>query len=670
MLAATPRHDRISQEDRDLIAAHYRIAVPLMTQSFARTPLVCAVYPRGLGGSMVWKGPLRVAPPAGAPTCDVPTAHGMRTYLAFSAPAVEWLISHESAVEFHGWGCTPPDPMRARFARVLLELDKQHRDALPQAATALRDLLQRSNLRAIPLMQGTRGMALWIPLAGGPSYPAVRAWLHALCVQAAAADPALFSLEPNTHVSGRVHLHVGSNAPGRYSALPYSLRGDEDLRMCAPIAWEEVSAAREGDFTARSFFARLAAVGDLFAVQLEQIGAQTLPEPPPPPPSSAVAQRPPHGKPIEPHGRILQAAVAVLEDGRPRDAQTILNQALARHLVPAGTKEKYVYTSLLEYIVRTSGHGHKPLVVQDVDRRFRLNEPKDGWPDLAAPPLPPLDAATTVLVERLGVTAVGDDSTAFEVAVCDAFAHLGFSATHVGGNENPDGYVDAQLGMLGYRAMIECKTGERVVHNPDTVEASKYKDAYEAAYCAIVGPGFGENLELAGELQTHRVSAWTASDLQQLLRIRSNPHEMRPLFEPGFVSDVIGDLLWTRVHGVAKRVTLICNYLQAAGWDAQVAFAKTGQGDAADAPRLTIDAAMLLVDQRLVEAGAAVACARSEVRAAFAYLTNPRVGAAVLGEDGERESIVILHSAARGTVTHDDYGANSMVSAVLMPSDG
>ncbi|MBC5800648.1 MAG: hypothetical protein GIW94_11860 [Candidatus Eremiobacteraeota bacterium] len=270
---------------------------------------------------------------------------------------------------------------------------------------------------------------------------------------------------------------------------PYSLRGDDELRLCTPVTWDEVGSLPQGPlgFNAQTIGARLDRLGDLFAGQLGEIGEQRF---------SALAwasEAAVHGKPIEHHGHILQAALTILQDGVARDAKAILDEALTRKLVPPGTQPKYVYTSLLEYIVRTSGHGHRPAIVQDVDRRFRINEAPDPWPAVDAPAARPLSEQARAISERLAETVRGSDPAAFELAVCDAFGQLGFAATHIGGNDAPDGYADAQLGPLGYRVMLECKTGGLDVTDPDAVEASKYRDAYHAQYCALIGPGFPEN---------------------------------------------------------------------------------------------------------------------------------------------------------------------------------
>ena len=130
---------------------------------------------------------------------------------------------------------------------------------------------------------------------------------------------------------------------------------------------------------------------------------------------------------------------------------------------------------------------------------------------------------------------------------------------------------------------------------------------------------------MQSELAAHRVSAWTVDDLSALLGVAANPAEIRPLLAPGFAEDRVADAVWERGHGRAKRVAVIAETLAAAGWEAQVSAA----GDRTDAPRLTEDAAMLLVDARLLAAGAHLECSRDDVRAAVAYLTSPLVARAI-----------------------------------------
>jgi hypothetical protein len=239
--------------------------------------------------------------------------------------------------------------------------------------------------------------------------------------------------------------------------------------------------------------------------------------------------------------------------------------------------------------------------------------------------------------------STASDPDAFERAVCGAFAALGFVATHIGGNAAPDGYLGAPLCTLGYRVMLECKTARGVVMEPDAVEASKYREAYHAQYAALIGPAFGEQLALASELRTHDVATLTVDDIATLLTSAINPAEMRALFEPGIAADRFSDLLWNRDHGEARRVAVACERLVSAAWSEQVTAAKTS--DPQDAPILTEDAAMMLVDQALLEEGGSQQpLTRDQIRAAFLHLTDPIVGKAIR-TDATRSAIVVTRLA-------------------------
>ena len=79
-----------------------------------------------------------------------------------------------------------------------------------------------------------------------------------------------------------------------------------------------------------------------------------------------------------------------------------------------------------------------------------------------------------------------------------------------------------------------------------------------------------------------------------------------------------------------------------AGWAAQVLAADYHAPS--DAPLLTEDAAIMLVDQTLAAHGSHTACTRDEIRDAFRYLTSPRVQEATWTND-DRVAIVIRSQA-------------------------
>ncbi|MBV9028298.1 MAG: hypothetical protein JO311_06735 [Candidatus Eremiobacteraeota bacterium] len=580
--------------------AHYHLVAPYIAARLEETPIVFRNYPNG---DLQGKGVFHV------------------TSVPLSVNKLLWLIHAKYAIEFHTWAPLPDDDNRLQFARLLLEAaPKIPFERTKLAALALRSLLfERNQLEAIANVDGGTGIALWVPLADAPHAVRLRLWLHAIANEAAARHPDLISTELNTHHDGRVHLHVSSNAPGHFSAVPYSLRG-AGLTVETPISWEELgSLASAAAFTLDDFPKRLETHGDVFGKEFAVIQNQRSPLHDP----LRMATTP------KPRGRVITAAIEILDDGKPRDADEILKEALAKTLVPPNTSRKYVYTNLIEYIARQLGHGRKPQIVQDAQRRFRINEPPDDWPDLIpSQNQPPDDGAVTELCRRLETTATGDDPAAFEAAVCDAFARLGFLTQHLGQYEQPDGIANAILGTLGYRLMLECKTAKSVVTQPDAVEASKFREPYNAQYSALVGPEFSDETELLTELQTHRVTALAVPELQTLLHLRATALEIKALLVPGYASDSIADLLWERSHGKAKRVATVAALIAQQGWNAQTTAAE--QGGPQNAPRVTTDTAMLLVDQALRTAGSTQACTKEEVEEAFAWLTSPIVGTAVL----------------------------------------
>ncbi len=205
------------------VLAHYRLAGPLIEAHLKDTPVVYRNYPDGLDT----QGTFHVT--------DVP----------LSAPKLLWFVHAKHAIEFHTWAPVPlpGDEERLRFARILLQAEPHipfERTKL--AAIAMRAVLfDDGAIEAIALLDGGTGIALWVPLADAPQAAPLRVWLHAVANRAAALHPDLISTELNTHHDGRVHVHVSSNAAGRFSAVPYSLRGD-GLNVVTPISWSELGA--------------------------------------------------------------------------------------------------------------------------------------------------------------------------------------------------------------------------------------------------------------------------------------------------------------------------------------------------------------------------------------------------------------------------------------------
>ncbi|HEX3671661.1 MAG TPA: hypothetical protein VHT92_08165 [Candidatus Cybelea sp.] len=620
---------------------HYAAAGPLMERALGPIPFVWSTLPGGFDGPTIYHGPLSPKTRPKAPVVDVPMASGLHRYPALSADRVEGLVRY-GAVEIYSWTPSRDDPTRARFARILLEAPTSDSQHLNDGLDAVEAVLREGKLESLRIYDGGTGAALWIPFTDKPSYEDLRLWLHAECADAVERHPDLLTLAANVKGGAPVHLHVQSNAVGRFSAVPFSVRASPGFPVAIPVdpnALEKEDAPfvngrvrienfgewmkkYEDAFTTRADSFYRQAFGDRAErrkVSVAPAGAER---------TKMAAQKS--------HGPIVSAAIAVLQDGQSHDAESILTIAEKRGLFGAPTTQKYVYTSLIEYIARAIGNGRKPAIVQNADRSFRINEPPDLWPALPDEAAHAPSTEIAALIERLDKSADGADTAAFEEAVCDAFEALGFSATHDGGQKAPDGYADAPLGPLSYRTMIECKSGDEGINDPGVFEAAKFKEAFGAQYCALIGRAFSGEIEVVKELRNHGVSAWTVEDLQTVLRVPANPLEIRALLAPGFASEALDDLVWEREHGRAKRVRLIADAIVRTGWTTQAGY----RGDANEAPKITEDVAMVLVNADLAAQGSSATCGRDDVRSAIEYLANPLVG--LVERDAADGSIVVL----------------------------
>jgi hypothetical protein len=315
----------------------------------------------------------------------------------------------------------------------------------------------------------------------------------------------------------------------------------------------------------------------------------------------------------------LSAALGVLEDGKPREADVLLRDGIASGAFPDTMSAKSIYLNLVQYIDREVAHQRRPEVVYDSSTHtFRVNRPVDDWPEIRLEPRPRNVSAEQLdaISNRLRSTSTGDDTAAFEQAVCEAFTLMGFIAKHIGGTGAPDGTLDAPLGPLGYRAILECKTARLgVAKTVLPSEPAKFRDVYGATAAVIVGPDFKQEAMFFSELEAHDVALWVVDDLIDALRYDIDAYECIELFKGGVVHDRMREMIWNRTHGPEKRAAVVRMILRREGYATQRDLA--GQVPWTESPGLTLEVAMVLVEGALRKMGASGGATRDEIRAAM-----------------------------------------------------
>jgi bifunctional non-homologous end joining protein LigD len=260
---------------------YYLDVAPVMLPYFKDRPVTLRIFPDGIHGFSYYQRDLPEKAPEWFRSIKYhpkTAKHVIQLPLIDNAAGLIWLANLGS-IEFHLWGSHGPD--LAQPDMVILDLDLGEKasfvDVL-QAALRLRETLDRLGLKSYPKTSGGRGLHVYLPLAPGYSFEAVRIWVKKLARQLATTYPNLITIPHGaTHQGRQVTIDYAQNSIGRNTAAPYTLRARPGAPVSTPLTWEEVEEGRltPSDFTLKNIPQRLQKVQDLFAPVLR--GDQYLP---------------------------------------------------------------------------------------------------------------------------------------------------------------------------------------------------------------------------------------------------------------------------------------------------------------------------------------------------------------------------------------------------------
>jgi hypothetical protein len=149
------------------------------------------------------------------------------------------------------------------------------------------------------------------------------------------------------------------------------------------------------------------------------------------------------------------------------------------------------------------------------------------------------DGEAERIAEKLERTArFSEDPAQLEYAAIEALTFLGFPATHIGGNERPDGTVRTRPGRLGSVLTVETKSaanGAVPEEQAKPATLAHHRDQYDAVATVYIGPGFEQRLldVLDDDEQVAVVSAvLIAESVRRQVATPLVPEELEPLIDP------------------------------------------------------------------------------------------------------------------------------------------
>lgn len=127
--------------------------------------------------------------------------------------------------------------------RLIFDLDPAHEASfslVKEAAWQLKELLDQINLHSYPLLTGSRGIHLYIPLRRTTTFDETHQFAHEIAAALVANSPKKFTLELSKEKRGnKIFIDWLRNGFGATAIAPYSVRAREGAPIATPISWQE-----------------------------------------------------------------------------------------------------------------------------------------------------------------------------------------------------------------------------------------------------------------------------------------------------------------------------------------------------------------------------------------------------------------------------------------------
>jgi len=271
---------RISNPDRvyfpargetKLDLAHYYLAVADgIVNALRERPCMLHRFPEGVAGEKVHQK--RV--PAGAPPwletvrVEFPRYQRHAHELCVTEPAaVIWAVQM-STVEFHPWNSRRADTEKPDEWRIDLDPGPACDFAtVRRVAQVAHEVLDELGAVGWPKTSGGRGLHVYVRIPPRWGFSDVRraALAFAREVERRAPDDVTTTWWRKDRDPAQLFVDYNQNARDHTIACAYSVRGNPEGTVSAPIAWDELDAVEPGDLTIATVPARYAARGDLHA---------------------------------------------------------------------------------------------------------------------------------------------------------------------------------------------------------------------------------------------------------------------------------------------------------------------------------------------------------------------------------------------------------------------
>ncbi len=257
---------------------YYAQVAEAMLPHVADRPLTMKRYPNGVDEKFFFEKHRPGHAPSWVRTVDVPSSSDGSTIdhpVIDDRPGLVW-AANLAAIEFHVplWHVGRRRVLPARPDHLVFDLDPGDRTSIVECcrvAQLVADVLAEGRAGCWAKTSGSKGLQLYVPLGGRPTWDKVRARSHdiALELERDHADLVVSNMRKSLR-DNKVLIDWSQNHPSKTTVAAYSLRARPEPTVSTPVTWDEVDhCAASGDpgdlrFTAPQVLERIGEHGDLF----------------------------------------------------------------------------------------------------------------------------------------------------------------------------------------------------------------------------------------------------------------------------------------------------------------------------------------------------------------------------------------------------------------------
>jgi bifunctional non-homologous end joining protein LigD len=264
----------------DLLQYYIDVA-PFLLPHLAERAMVMKRYPNGISGDFFFMKRAPSPRPEWIQTCAI--EHGSGSVIDFPVigdlASLVWVINL-GCIDLNPWYARCDDVDRPDYLH--FDLDPVKEASWPQmleAATVVREALNKLNLPAFIKTTGSRGFHIYVPIVRGPTQKEVWTFAKEFATSLASLRSDLMTAEYRIakRPRQRVLVDYNQNAWGQTLASIYSVRPQPKATVSTPITWKELEqGVRIEDFRMDNVRQRVKKLGDLWAPLLAQKGRAKL----------------------------------------------------------------------------------------------------------------------------------------------------------------------------------------------------------------------------------------------------------------------------------------------------------------------------------------------------------------------------------------------------------